>query len=63
MDVSTENSDTEFLGVENRLRLEILLLHPWHRKHFDFAVFDSKTNSLHGAKYSLYYCEGRVSIH
>ncbi len=62
MDVSIENPDSTEASVENRLRLEILLLHPWHRKHFNLAVFDSRTNSLHGDKYSLYYRDGNVSM-
>lgn len=62
MSTSEENQDTESLTVERRLRDEVLLLHPWHRKGFDVAVFDRKTKSLHGSKYSLYYQDGRVSI-
>lgn len=62
MSTSSENHGSESCTVESRLRNEIFLLDPWHRESFDLAVFDSRTNALHGTKYSLYFHEGGVSI-
>ena len=62
MSTSEEKHELESFEVESRLRDEVFLLDPWHRESFELAVFDSRTNALHGTKYSLYFHEGRVSI-
>jgi hypothetical protein len=49
-------------SVERRLRDEVFLLAPAYRNCFFNALFEEATNTLHGTKYSLYYCDGRVSI-
>ena len=62
MSISSKKHDLESCAVESRLRDEVFLLDPWHRESFALAVFDSRTNALHGTKYSLYFHKGRVSI-
>ena len=48
--------------VERRLRDEVFLLSPVYRNYFSYALFDKDTNTLHGTKYSLHYCNGSISI-
>jgi hypothetical protein len=48
--------------VERRLRDEVFLLAPVYRNYFSYALFDKTTNTLHGTKYSLHYCNGHISI-
>ena len=62
MIILKENSETESQEIEKRLREEVFLLDPSHRSYFAWALFDKKTNCLHGTKYVLSYQDGSVSI-
>ena len=62
MTISAENSEKESQEIEKRLRDEVFLLDPHRRDCFVWAIFDKKTNCLHGTKYALYYQDGNVSI-
>ena len=62
MTISSENLEKESQKIEKRLRDEVFLLDPSHRGFFAWALFDKKTNCLHGTKYALHYQDGNVSI-
>ncbi len=62
MDTSKKVKSNESVTIERRLREEVFLLDPLHRRYFNYAVFDKDTNSLHGSQYSLHYHEGMISI-
>jgi hypothetical protein len=62
MIISAENSEKESQEIEKRLRDEVFLLDPSHRDCFMWALFDKKTNCLHGTKYVLHYQDGKVSL-
>ena len=62
MGTSTKVKSNASVVIEKRLREEILLLDPFHRRYFNYAVFDKNTNSLHGSQYSLHYQAGMISI-
>ena len=62
MDTSKKVKTSESVKIEKRLREEVFLLDPFHRRYFNYAIFDKNTNSLHGSQYSLHYQEGMISI-
>ena len=62
MDTSEKIKSNASVTIERRLREEVFLLDPFHRRYFNYAMFDKDTNSLHGSRYSLHYQEGMISI-
>ena len=62
MDIHAEDTTRESDTIERRLRDEVSFLDPYYRDNFSYALFDKKTFSLHGIKYSLHYNNGKISI-